>query len=138
MPKRPNNKKKTLRLGFIGTGGIAQLQLAQFNSRPDVDLIALADISQDNLAKSQASYPDANTYTDYQTMLAKENLDAVSVCTPNLFHAPPTIAALKATRIMISPPQTKSAPIDATVAIKALMNGAVTNICAGGSRFFRV
>jgi predicted dehydrogenase len=36
------------------------------------------------------------TYTDYNEMLAKENLDAVSVCTPNKFHKEPTVAALKA------------------------------------------
>ena len=90
-----STKKKILRLGFIGTGGIAQLQLAQFNTRPDVEIVSLADISPENLAKSQANNPQANTYTNYQAMLAKENLDAVSVCTPNVHHALPTIAALK-------------------------------------------
>lgn len=38
----------------------------------------------------------ANAYADYKEMLAKERLDAVSVCTPNLFHAPATLAALEA------------------------------------------
>src|SRR5690606_3417220 len=35
-----------------------------------------------------------NTYADYKEMLEKEELDIVSVCTPNKFHAPATIAAL--------------------------------------------
>ena len=93
MAKR---KEKKLRLGFIGAGGIAELQMTQFTSRPDVQLVAVTDINEEMLAKRQAIYPDTRTYTDYKAMLKAEDLDAVSVCTPNLFHAAPTIAALRA------------------------------------------
>ncbi len=93
---RQGRTGKTLRLGFIGTGGISDLQLAQFARRRDVNLVALADISAENLAKRHAQYPQTNTYTDYKKMLATEQLDAISVCTPNRYHAAPTIAALKA------------------------------------------
>jgi predicted dehydrogenase len=34
-------------------------------------------------------------YTDYREMFETENLDAVSICTPNKFHAPIAIAALQ-------------------------------------------
>ena len=89
-------QNKLLRLGFIGTGGISDLQLAQFARRNDVSIVALSDISAVNLAKRHTLYPQTKTYTDYKKMLAAEHLDAVSVCTPNRFHAAPTIAALKA------------------------------------------
>jgi predicted dehydrogenase len=35
-------------------------------------------------------------YTDYLEMFEAEELDAVSVCTPNLYHAPISIAAARA------------------------------------------
>lgn len=89
-------KKTRLRVGFIGAGDIAELQMTKFASRPDVDLVAFTDLNEQSLEKSQASYPDAAIYTDYKRMLKQETLDAVSVCTPNRFHAEPTIAALKA------------------------------------------
>jgi len=40
--------------------------------------------------------PGAKIFKDYQEMLEMKDLDSVSVCTPNKFHAPITIAALKA------------------------------------------
>ena len=89
-------KRKTLRIGFIGAGGIADLQLSLLKKRPDVEVVALADVNQNTLDKHQANFPDANGYTDYQAMLAREKLGAVSVCTPNRFHAQPTIDALRA------------------------------------------
>jgi len=35
-------------------------------------------------------------YADYKQMLAEEKIDAVDICTPNLYHKQPTIDALKA------------------------------------------
>ncbi len=93
---RQTKSSKSLRLGFIGTGDIAELQMAQFSRRDDVTLVALADVSPENLIKRQAIYPQTNAYTSYQDMLKTEQLDAVSVCTPNRYHAAAVIAALKA------------------------------------------
>jgi len=94
MAKSASNK--ILRVGFIGAGDIAELQMAKFASRQDVDLVAFADLNEQSLAQRQNLYPDASVYTDYKQMLKSHKLDAVSVCTPNRFHAEPTIAALKA------------------------------------------
>lgn len=93
MAKR---RSQNLRVAFIGAGGIAELQMARFAARSDVTLVAFADVSAEQLANRQALYPEVKTYTDYRSMLRAENVDAVSVCTPNRFHAAPTIAALKA------------------------------------------
>ncbi|HXG23109.1 MAG TPA: Gfo/Idh/MocA family oxidoreductase [Chthonomonadales bacterium] len=41
-------------------------------------------------------------YTDFRAMLA-EKLDAVSICTPNVFHAPMSIAAFGATYAKFGP-----------------------------------
>lgn len=89
-------RKKTLRIGFIGAGGIADLQLRLLTKRQDVVISALADISEATLTKRSEEFPEAATYLDYRDMLKTEKLDAVSVCTPNIHHMQPTVDALKA------------------------------------------
>ena len=88
--------KQILRVGFIGAGGIADLQLRLLRARDDVEIVAFSDVNKKQLSKRQGEFPEAQTYTDYGSMLKKESLDAVSVCTPNILHAAPTVAALKA------------------------------------------
>lgn len=87
-----------IRLGFIGTGGIARAaHMPPLQNMDDVEVVALADVSED-VAKQAAELFDnkPRIYTDYREMLEKEELDAVDVCTPNLYHKQPTIDALNA------------------------------------------
>jgi len=85
----------TLRLGFIGTGGIAATQMRALASRPDVELCAIADIDAGALATRGDAFGITARYTDYRQMLKREQLDAVSICTPNQTHAQTAIAALQ-------------------------------------------
>ena len=87
---------KKLRVGFIGSGGIAQPQMSHLKRYPDVELVAISDLSEAALAKSKEAHGVQKTYTNWKEMLKKESLDAVSVCTPNGSHAANSIAALKA------------------------------------------
>jgi predicted dehydrogenase len=93
---------KKLRIGIIGTGGIANqvhipgyLRLAD----RDVEIAALCDIKPEALKSTLEKQPlakDIPTYARFSDMLRGEKLDAVSVCTPNNAHRPATIAALEA------------------------------------------
>lgn len=86
---------KKLRIGFVGVGGIADLQLKILRQREDVDIVSFADVSPAVLERRSEAFPDVAGYHDFQDMLANEKLQAVSVCTPNGHHAEPTLAALK-------------------------------------------
>jgi predicted dehydrogenase len=85
-----------LRVGFIGVAGIANYQIRCLKNRDDVSFAALCDVNEEVLAAKQADYGFERTYTDWKEMLAKGDLDAVSVCTPNFLHMQPTIDALEA------------------------------------------
>lgn len=87
---------KKLRIGVIGVGSISQLHLSSYRKNPDVEICALCDIDEVQLQKRGKEYGVTALYTDAKEMLAKESLDAVSVCTWNSAHAPCTIAALEA------------------------------------------
>jgi predicted dehydrogenase len=87
-----------LRIGIIGSGGIAQgSHMKGYAAIPDLcEIVATCDVREETAKEAAAKFNVPATYTDYAEMLEKENLDAVSVCTPNKFHKDPTIAALKA------------------------------------------
>jgi predicted dehydrogenase len=87
---------KKLRVGFIGSGGIARTQMRHLGKFHDAQVVAASDVSEASLAQAQKEHGVQRVYQDWKEMLAKEQLDAVSVCTPNGLHAQPSIDALNA------------------------------------------
>ena len=87
---------KKLRYGFIGAGGIAGAHLRELARRDDVQLVAMADISAAALRRHKEQFGIQGMYESWTDMLAREQLDAVSVCTPNKLHEQPAIDALNA------------------------------------------
>jgi len=92
-----------IRAAIIGTGGISNVHMSGYKAREDVEIAAVCDI---DLPKARA-YADKygiaqeHVYENYNEMLAKENIDCVSVTTWNAAHAPATIAALDAGKHVI-------------------------------------
>ena len=90
---------KRLRTAIIGSGGIANIchVPGYLNVRDRVDVVALCDIRPEAIENTKRRFDlDVPGYADYRTMLRKEKIDVVSVCTPNTVHKTPTIAALNA------------------------------------------
>jgi predicted dehydrogenase len=84
-----------LRVGVIGAG-IGATHLAAYNQLPQVEVVALAGLDDDRVRRVAAEYHVPQTYREYEQLLAAPGIDAVSVCLPNLLHAPVSIAALQA------------------------------------------
>ncbi len=53
---------------------------------PHIDLVAAADVSDDKLAKFGTRWGVGKLYKDYKELLAKENIDILSICTWNTTH----------------------------------------------------
>lgn len=88
-------KQKTT-VAVIGAGAISQRRhLREYAARNDVEIIAVVDINAKRAKEVAANFNIPNAFTDYRDAL-KLKPQAVSVCTPNAFHAEHTIAALKA------------------------------------------
>ena len=88
---------KTLRIGVIGTGGIARNRhIPGYQRLDDVEIVALCDIAPGLAAKVGAEIGVEKTFTDAREMFAKVEMDAVSVCTPNIAHKEMTLLALDA------------------------------------------
>lgn len=87
-----------VKIGVIGTGGIANgAHLPGYSQIPDdCEVVALCDIDPAALARTQEKYKAKYTFENYHDLLAIDEIQGVSVCTPNFAHHQITIDALKA------------------------------------------
>ncbi|MBQ9741055.1 MAG: Gfo/Idh/MocA family oxidoreductase [Kiritimatiellae bacterium] len=86
---------KPLRVGLIGAGGMADYHVAGFK-KAGAEVVAIADPDPEAAEAAAAKFEISNVYDTAEEMLAREKLDAVSVITPNKFHCPLVLKALKA------------------------------------------
>lgn len=86
-----------LRVGVIGAGNIATLHVKGYLAAGAV-VVAIADTNPVTLEARGREWGIERTFADFRELLALSDLDAVSVCTPNAFHAEVTIAAARAGR----------------------------------------
>lgn len=93
---------KEFRVGFIGSGGIANAHANGLKKVDGVKLWAAADISDKALTKFKEAHGIERVYGDYKKMLKQETeIEGICVCTPNGLHAENTIAALEAGKHVI-------------------------------------
>lgn len=99
-----------IRVGFIGTGGIAGRHAQTLLEMDNVDIVAGADVSEDALEDFAEQTGASELFEDYEEMLEAARPDAVSVCTPNYLHKDPTVKALKAgCHVMVEKPMAMDA-----------------------------
>ncbi len=89
-------KRKQLTLAIVGCGGISEHYMRAIAAMDGVHVVAAVDIKPDVASAFQKRHQIPKIFTDYRDMLASARPDAVCVCTPNLLHAPVSIAALQA------------------------------------------
>ncbi|MFP4056050.1 MAG: Gfo/Idh/MocA family protein [Candidatus Brocadiia bacterium] len=103
---------KTIRVGFVGAGGIAGTHIRWLEPVEGVEVVALADPARGALERQVAAHQldGVKTFSDYRQMLKMTDLDAVSVCTPNWLHHKPTVDALKAGKhVLVEKPMAMTA-----------------------------
>ena len=116
--------KTKLRLGIIGAGSVVReiYQHLYFHSSysPILELCAVADPNDQfrNWFGDLAGIPVERRFTDYKEMIAKVELDAVQVNTPDHLHCAPTVAALNAGLDVVVPKPTAATLKDAHAMIQ--------------------
>lgn len=95
---------ETVRLGFIGTGGIAQHHLRQLASVPEAQVVALCDVDEARV-RPLAEPLGAAVYTDGARLIADAAVDAVYFCVPPHAHGDLEIqAARKGLHVFVEKP----------------------------------
>ncbi|QDK78315.1 Gfo/Idh/MocA family oxidoreductase [Spirosoma sp. KCTC 42546] len=101
--------KKELRIGLIGTGFMGRTHSNGYNRVPnffpDLEYTpVLKAVCSRNAQKVQA-FADQWGYesieTDWKAMIARDDIDAIDICTPNDSHAEIAIAAAKAGKMIL-------------------------------------
>jgi predicted dehydrogenase len=97
------NSNKKVNIGWIGVGtrGYAGLDWLHTASPNDVQITAICDTYDGNIARAQDRLQTiwgakAKAFKDYHDLLADKSIDAVYIMTPEHLHHDMTIAALKA------------------------------------------
>ncbi len=85
-----------IKMGIIGAGGIAQDRHipAYLQLTDSVTLEAVCDMNMETAHAVALKFGINKVYAEYKELLSE--VDAVTICTPNKFHAEITIAALNA------------------------------------------
>lgn len=84
-----------LRVGVIGLGFAGQAALEGFLKIPDVKVVGLAGLEADRLAELGEKHQIPHLHLRWEDLLARDDIDAVSIATPNQLHEPIAVAALE-------------------------------------------
>lgn len=97
---------KKIRIGIIGSGGIANGHIQAYKQMEDVEIVGAADIVPGRAEQflANAGISDAQAFEDHRRLLELD-LDGVSICTPNASHHQTTLDALNAgKRVLLEKP----------------------------------
>ena len=87
----------TLQVGCIGTGGRCRALMKSLVQVPNVKITAVCDVWDTSLAEGQKlADPKAFATKQYEELLARKDVDAVVIGSPDHWHVPLTIAACAA------------------------------------------
>ena len=94
-PARPA-EERPLKVGVVGLGYAGTTHAESFLGIPGVQVVALAGKEPERLVQLGQSLGIPHLFDDWKELVALDELDIVSVATPNALHGPITIAALEA------------------------------------------
>ena len=98
-----------LRVGIIGCGaGIFHLE--GYSEDPRAEIVALAGLDTDRCKKLAAQFNVPSIYGHYQDLLARDDIEAVSLAVPNNLHLPMALAAFEAGKhVLVEKPIARTA-----------------------------
>ncbi|MFP6584831.1 MAG: Gfo/Idh/MocA family oxidoreductase [Candidatus Hydrogenedentota bacterium] len=101
------NPNDRIVMGFIGMGKQNRGLLNNFLNQKSVQVVAVCDVDttrretahqrvlEHYSSRSESNAPDCQAYVDFREIIARDDIDAVCIATPDHWHAIATIAALE-------------------------------------------
>lgn len=87
-----------LRIGIIGAGNITKRHIAAYQSNPECEVVAIADINPEQAEKTATEFGIKNIYTEYHHILNDDTIDAVSIATPTFTHKDIALDAIRSNK----------------------------------------
>jgi UDP-N-acetyl-2-amino-2-deoxyglucuronate dehydrogenase len=92
----------TVGIGIVGAGKIFEQHAMACNSLAGrARLLAIADINEVQLQKAASQYAIPFAATDYRSLLDRNDIDVITVCTPPVLHERVVVDALEAGKFVI-------------------------------------
>lgn len=105
-----------LRMGVIGLGFMGALHARLWHELPHTELVAVADIDAAH-GKALATQYGCAFHADSAELLARDDIDAVSIVTPDRLHVAPAVAAAVAKKhILLEKPMAHDGAAAAEIA----------------------
>jgi len=105
LASRPNSwvgANDRVRVAVVGINGMGKSHIRAYTQLPDVDVVALCDVDENLFPKvideffTKQGRPKPKTYTDLRKLYEDKDVDAVSIVTPNHWHALAALWAIQA------------------------------------------
>lgn len=119
-----------LNLGVIGVGNRGTDVMGHFQKNPSVQVVAVCEIWGKRLNEAQQKAPGAAAFNGHRELLAKKDVDAVLIATPDHWHCSITVEALNAGKdVYVEKPLTR-VPEEGPLMVKAAREN--NRICQAG------
>jgi UDP-N-acetyl-2-amino-2-deoxyglucuronate dehydrogenase len=119
-----------LNIGIIGTGGIAGSHADSYASLDDTEVVAVCDIDLERAKAFSEKKKIPQVFSDYRELLNQENIQVISICTPNFTHAQISIEGLKAGKAVLceKPLACSLKEMDDIIAARDKYNGIINSV----------
>jgi len=130
----PNDK---IRVGRIGMGNMGLGDVKTISTVPGVEFVAVTDIYEGRLTNAKELFgKQIFTTRDYREILARPDIDAVIIATPDHWHATQAVDALKAGKHVYCQKPMVQDPADGHKVIAAeKASGKILQVCRKALRF---
>src|SRR4051812_23990411 len=92
-----NGRTGRLSIGVVGTGNWARAaHLPSFAAHPEVEIVAVAGIDRAEANRAASEFGISRIYGDGREMIEREELDLMSIVTPDDAHVTDAKAAIAA------------------------------------------
>ena len=126
---------RTVRVGIVGMG-IGKPNARAIARHPRGEVAALCDLDEGRMADFAAELPGAvKRYTDYKAMCRDPELDAVFVGTPNQWHVPVALEAVRRDKHVLVTKPLADAEKPARRLVAAAEKSGVVNMMSLSTRF---
>ncbi|MCC7499902.1 MAG: Gfo/Idh/MocA family oxidoreductase [Bryobacterales bacterium] len=101
-----------VRIGCIGTGGRGRYLLEKATRVGGIEIVALCDVYEPRRMEAREKLaPQADLYVDHHQLLARKDIDGVVIGSPDHWHTPMTIDAVRAGKdVYVEKPVTHAIP----------------------------
>lgn len=91
-----------IRFGIVGLGTAGSALVPPVLKNPDFTMAGAADLDEETLARFQADFPGARTFTSAEAIAASPDVDALFISTPTQFHTEHVLAAIENGKHVVS------------------------------------